>query len=261
LSINRQILILLIPVLLFSLTGPVYQSDSISELSVSKLPAGEQVFESGQVLVDQPYGFTHIVDPAAIDRSQIHITVHGYDTRGYEWVVPVTNLAAEYAFTFFWRYDWEECPNKSGRDLAEAVQRLIEYYPSAEKIVIMGHSLGGNVVTYSAFYLQLTIPVEIHTIAAPLAGVSRLLDNCGLDSNRDGIPDYPVWKRAVTHTQWRTVHSQDNAFNKYDLDPQKIDLSDSKVIQLPSTMDGHRLGHNWSATWVIRDYLGMSNSP
>ena len=260
-SINRQILILLIPVLLFSLTGPVYQSDSISELSVSKLPAGEQVFESGQVLVDQPYGFTHIVDPAAIDRSQIHITVHGYDTRGYEWVVPVTNLAAEYAFTFFWRYDWEECPNKSGRDLAEAVIRLANDYPSAEKVIIMGHSLGGMVVTFCASQLQLNIPVEIHTIAAPLAGVSRLLDHCNLDSDKDGISVYPEWGGAVTHTQWRTVHSQDNAFNKYDVDPQKIDLPGSKAIQLPSTMDGHRLGHNWSVTWVIREYLGLSNSP
>jgi len=254
-------LVFLLPVLLFSRLVAAPPSDSSPTLSVSRLPAGEQVFESGKVLVDQPYGFTHIVDSAAVDQSQIHIAVHGYATRGYEWVVPVTNLAAEYAFTFFWRYDWEECPNKSGRDLAEAVQRLIEYYPSAEKIVIMGHSLGGNVVTYSASYLQLTIPVEIHTITAPLSGISRLLDNCGLDSDKDGIPDYPVWKRAVTHTQWRTVHSQDNAFNKYGLDPQKIDLSGSKVIQLPSSMDGHRLGHNWSVTWVIRDYLGMSNSP
>ena len=258
---NLLSLIFFLPVLLISWAAAALAADSILELPVSKLPAGEQVFESGKVLVGQPPGFTRIANPAAADRSQIHIAVHGYATRGYEWVVPVTNLSAEHALTFFWRYDWEECPHVSGRELAEAVIRLANDYPSAEKVIIMGHSLGGMVVTFCASQLQLNIPVEIHTIAAPLAGVSRLLDHCNLDSDKDGIPVYPELEGTVSHIQWRTVHSQDNAFNKYDVDPQKIDLPGSKAIQLPSTMNGHRLGHNWSVTWVIREYLGLSNSP
>jgi len=258
---DKQLTHVFLIALLISWSAAALPPDSIPVLSVSQLPAGEQVFESGKVLVAQPYGFTRIVDPSATDSSKIHITVHGYATRGYEWVVPVTNLAAEYALTFFWRYDWEECPDEAGKELAEAVARLLDDYPMVEKVIIMGHSLGGNVVTYCASQLELQIPIEFHTIAAPLAGVVRLLGNCGLDSNRDGIPDYPEWQGTVTHTQWRTVHSQDNAFNKYDVDPQEIDLPDSKVIQLPPTMDGHRLGHNWSVTWVIREYQGLPNSP
>ncbi|MFQ6608853.1 MAG: esterase/lipase family protein [Fidelibacterota bacterium] len=247
--------------LLFSTLIASNQLDSIPELPVSHLPTGEQVFESGKVLVAQPNGFTHIVNPNAIDSTTILIAVHGYATRGYEWIVPVTNLAVEHSLTYFWRYDWEECPDNSGWELAQAVSRLVRDYPLVERVVIMGHSLGGLVVTYCAAYLDLPIPAEIHTIAAPLAGIPRLLDKCKLDNNRDGIPDYLKWDKDVSHIQWRTVHSQDNAFNKYDVDPQKMDLPGSAVILLPSTMDGRRLGHNWSVTWVIREYLGLPNSP
>ncbi len=258
---DKRLTLVFLITLLISWSAAALPSDSIPELPASRLPAGEQVFESGKVLVAQPFSFIHIVDPSATDSSNIHIAVHGYATRGYEWVVPVTNLAAEHALTFFWRYDWEECPDEAGKELAEAVARLVDDYPMVEKLIIMGHSLGGNMVTYCASHLHLEIPSEIHTIAAPLAGVPKLLDNCGLDSDKDGIPDYPEWQGTVTLTQWRTVHSQDNAFNKYESDPQVIDFPTSSVIQLPSTMDGHRLGHNWSVTWVIREYLGLPNSP
>jgi hypothetical protein len=30
-------------------------------------------------------------------------------------------------------------------------------------------------------------------------------------------------------------------------------------VELPPTMNGHRLGHNWSVSWVVDSYLGKAH--
>lgn len=221
----------------------------------SDLPAGESVKQSGKKLINQPYGFTQIIgDSAKIDDTLI-IAVHGYESRGYEWVTALNRLAEKFNNTYFYRYDWNICPDILGQNLADSLVILIHSKPNFNKIIIFGHSYGGLVVTYLASNLNLNTPIEINTIAAPLAGYPRIMDNCDLDYDKNDKLFYPLWKDYISFTQWRTQKQQDGAFRDLDYDPQNIKFDNDKIILLPETMNGQRLGHNWSITWVINNYL------
>jgi hypothetical protein len=49
--------------------------------------------------------------------------------------------------------------------------------------------------------------------------------------------------------QWRTQKELDGAFSSLDFNPQVVDWR-GEVIELPDSYRGHRLGHNWSISWV-----------
>jgi hypothetical protein len=51
--------------------------------------------------------------------------------------------------------------------------------------------------------------------------------------------------------QWRTRKAIDNAFSALPADPQLVDIPGSEVVTLPDSYRGHRLGHNWSISWVV----------
>ena len=231
------------------------QSDNNTFLLTSDLPAGEQVKESGKKLINQPYGFTAIISDSAQNNNILMIAVHGYDSRGYEWITALNQLAENYNNTYFYRYDWELCPDSVGHDLADSLVTVIQNKSNLNKIIIFGHSYGGLVVTFLASNIDANIPIEIHTIAAPLAGYPRIFDKCDLQYNEYNVLDYPSWKTNVSHQQWRTQKRQDGAFRDLEYDPQNIQIDNSDVTLLPETMDGHRLGHNWSVAWVIEKYL------
>jgi hypothetical protein len=249
----KKFLLLIIIILVSSCSS--IQSDNNKFLFTADLPASEQVKESGKKLINQPYGFTKIIADSAQINETLIIAVHGYDSRGYEWITSLNQLAENYNNTYFYRYDWEICPDSLGRNLADSLVTLIQSKANLNKIIIFGHSYGGLVVTYLASNIDLKIPIEIHTIAAPLAGYPRIMDKCDLQYNEYSILAYPSWKTNVSHRQWRTQKQQDGAFRDLDYDPQEIMFDNSKIILLPETMNGKRLGHNWSVTWVINNYL------
>ena len=230
-------------------------SDKNTFLLTSDLPTGEHVKESGKKLINQPYGFTKIIADSAHINDILTIVVHGYDSKGYEWITSLNNLAENYNNTYFYRYDWEMCPDILGHDLADSLTALLQSKSNINKIIIFGHSYGGLVVTYLANNLGINMPIEIHTIAAPLAGYPRIMDKCDLPYNENNNLAYPPWKTNISHRQWRTQKHQDGAFRDLDYDPQNINFDNSEIILLPETMDGKRLGHNWSITWVINSYL------
>jgi len=230
-------------------------SNNKSFLLTSDLPTGDVVKESGKKLINQTFGFTKIIsDSAKIDDTLI-IAVHGYDSRGYEWVTSLNKLAENYNNTYFYRYDWDICPDSVSRNLADSLAILIRSNPHINDVIIFGHSYGGLVVTYLASNLDVEIPIEIHTIAAPLAGYPRIMDNCDLRYSDINKLDYPIWDANIAHYQWRTQKHQDGAFREIEFDPQNINLNNSKITLLPETMNGERLGHNWSVTWVIDNFL------
>ncbi len=230
-------------------------SDKNTFLLTSDLPAGEFVKESGKKLINQPFGFTKIIADSAQNDSTLLIAVHGYDSRGYEWVSALNQLANNYNNTYFYRYDWEICPDSLGRNLTDLLTTLIQGKSNFNRIVIFGHSYGGLVVTYLAGDMDVNIPIEIHTIASPLAGYPRIMDNCDLLYNDDDKLIYSSWDANISHYQWRTHKQQDGAFRDLDFNPQDINFDNGEIILLPETMDGQRLGHNWSITWVIDNYL------
>lgn len=150
---------------------------------------------------------------------------------------------------------------EAARELASSLIALIHRTPGVEKLVLFGHSYGGIVVTFCAGLLHLNIPVEINAVAAPLAGYPGLLEKCDLDIHEDSTLVYPIWDSSLVHIQWKTQHLLDNAFNSLPEDPQEVHLPLSRHYLLPPTMDGHRLGHNWSVSWVVDEYLGIPHQP
>lgn len=234
---------------------------AVSVLKVEDLPAGEQVKASGQKLIAQPYGFTRITTDTSLVQTVLHVAVHGFESEGYEWVASLVKLAQVYDYTYFYRYDWQTCPDSAAALLSASIDSIVGLSPGTEKVVLFGHSYGGLVVTFCAALLHLNIPVEVHSIAAPLRGYSRLFKSCSLSTGADGEVLFPPWEKGVSHFQWRTQHLLDNAFRRFKFDPQEVLLPNSKVTRLPATMDRHRLGHNWSITWVIDEYLGIPHNP
>lgn len=261
-GIIRRLRLRIIPALfligsvLLSQPGPRAVLDTVYAVRANTLPAGDQVKASGEILMGQPYGFTRIESDTSQTSSVLQVAVHGYGSKGYEWVVPLVKLSRRSAYTYFYRYNWENCPPEAARELASSLIGLIHRTAGVEKLVLFGHSYGGIVVTFAASVLHLNIPVEVHAIASPLAGYPGILDRCDLLFDSDSTLVYPGWDSTVVHVQWKTQYLLDNAFNRLPADPQDVRLPNSRPFLLPATMNGHRLGHNWSVTWVVDEYLG-----
>jgi len=205
--------------------------------------------------MEQPLGVIELRNGEQYNDSILVVAVHGYDSRGYEWITGLKNLASYYGSIFFFRYDWELCPDQIATELATEIKK-IEKHGRYKKLVIFGHSYGGMVVTFAAAELG-KLKADIHVIAAPLSGFPKLLDECkNLNYDSGDKLIYPAWNKSIRLIQHKTVHAQDGAFRDLASDPQAVDLPFYQTFELPPTMDGHRLGHNWSVTWVIDKYVG-----
>ncbi len=229
--------------------------DGIASFDIHVFGEGTEIRAAGQHLMDQSLGVIELRNGEQSNDSVLVMTVHGYDSRGYEWITGLKNLAHHYGSVFFYRYDWEQCPDQIAAHLASEIKR-IEKSGRYNKVIIFGHSYGGMVVTYAASGLG-KLKADIHVIAAPLSGFPKLLDECDNLSYDSGDKlKYPEWKNSVRLIQHRTAHAQDGAFRELASDPQDVDLPFFQTHELPPTMDGHRLGHNWSVTWVLDKHVG-----
>ena len=234
---------------------PRSKGEQVSSLDIRLLGEGTEIRTAGQQLMNQPLGVIELRNGEAHNDSVLVMAVHGYDSRGYEWIIGLKNLANYYGSIFFFRYDWEQCPDEIAHDLATELKK-IEKNGKYRKMVIFGHSYGGMVVTFAASELG-KLKTDIHVIAAPLSGFPNLLDDCNNLSYDTGDKlKYPEWNKSVRLIQHRTVHAQDGAFRELASDPQEVDLPFYQSYELPPTMDGHRLGHNWSVTWVLDKHVG-----
>ena len=249
----KRLLLFSLTIYLLSCGSNIKSSDQV--LNISELPQGKYVKKSGQKLISQDNGFIKIVSDSTINDNKIIIAVHGYQSEGYEWITALNDFSENNSNIYCYRYDWDTCPDLVGESLAKSIDSLLLLNTTTSNINIYGHSYGGIVATYCAGYLNNTINTEIHTIASPLVGYSRILENCDLDYNDKNKLEYPKWTSNIEHYQWRTQKEQDGAYRDLDKNPQEIDLYNSTITILPDSMDGHRLGHNWSVTWVIKNIL------
>ena len=224
-------------------------------IDVEAFGEGTEIRSAGNILMENPGGLLEITMVDQANDSVLVVAVHGYESQGYEWVTGLKNLVEHYGSVFFFRYDWKSCPDDIARDLVSDILKA-KREGGYKRVVIFGHSYGGVVVTFAASQLEKE-NAEIHIIAAPLSGFPKLLDNC--DNMKYGDEDkliYATWNASVKVIQYKTVHAQDGAFRDLASDPQEINLPFYQVEELPPTMDGHRLGHNWSVTWVLDKHIG-----
>ena len=115
------------------------------------------------------------------------------------------------------------------------------------------HNFGG-VIAITSSDDEFNVTMNIHSLAVPLAGHTRLKKKC---------TDYPRFDNLISTnilSQWRTVHKQDGAFKDSKIDPQVIDIDNSKILQLPAVfIDRRRLEHNLSITGVMDQYFSVAN--
>ena len=204
-------------------------------LNLYELDPNKEYLKSGQKLMDLDFGL-HDLEANQIGK-EILISIHGRDSRGFEWIYPLQTIDNEVTKTYFFRWDTTKCPQKTIPILMKEISAMKDI----EKITILGHSYGGILSSLLLNEIE-SIETEIHVIAAPL-GSSDLKKFCGYE--------HPISKNNnVSYYQWRTIKKLDYAFNSFDYDPQLIDFKESSVVRLPRQYRGKRLGHLWSISWV-----------
>ena len=77
-----------------------------------------------------------------------------------------------------------------------------------------------------------------------MAGISRTKKLC--DFTKETYLPTPNTKLIL----WKTVHEMDNAFNKYENDPQDVKIENGKMYQLDGEWNGKWLRHNRSISFI-----------
>ena len=120
---------------------------------------------------------------------------------------------------------------------------MVKVLVNLNKIILLAHSSGGLLVVAFAEAWEMDFPLQIHSIAAPLAGMGIFTSICNYE-----VPNN--LRENIELHQWRTIKELDGAFSDLDYDPQVVKILKSKVTRLPETYKGNKLGHNWSISWV-----------
>lgn len=195
--------------------------------------------ESGKKLMSLNAGLHPLENPSG-NEEVLLIGVHGGRSEGFEWIYPLQTIDNDKTITFFYRWNDGACTSPAARNLLNYISSLINENTNLELVVLVGHSYGGVLVASLVEKWDEALPIEIHSVAGPLAG---------LDSKCNYQPPTTIAKK-VSFYEWRTQHELDGAFKSLKTDPQVINLEGSKVTLLPDTYRGRRLGHNWSISWV-----------
>ena len=218
--------------------------------SLSNFAGDDDVFKSGKSLMALSYGL-HDLEQATLDQKTLLIGVHGSNSRGYEWVYPLSALNKDANLVSFFRWNDDACPGPSITSLNKLIDTKFAENPSLEKVVLLGHSYGGLLVAAFTDKWDKEIPLEAHAIAAPLKGMGALNNVCDYQIPVSISPDTAFY-------EWRTIKELDGAFRDLDFDPQEVEIENSRVMRLPETYKGNKLGHNWSISWVADELLNLN---
>ena len=222
--------------------GTLFSCSETKEPSLKNFYAQDDVFKSGSSLIKLPYGL-HDLEDITQDQSTLIVGVHGSNSRGYEWIYPLTALDKRDNLITFFRWNDSNCHGASVSFLMELIKNKLTEYSSLQRVVLYGHSYGGILVAAFLEEWDLEAPLFVNTIAAPLKGIGRISEVCEYE------PPISVETGKTLH-QWRTIKNLDGAFKDLDYDPQNVEITGSEVTRLPETYKGNKLGHNWSISWV-----------
>ncbi len=224
--------------------GVLYVFSCVAEVTVklADLDPDEGVMESGAKLMGLPLGL-HQLETDEESSTGLLVGVHGYMSRGYEWVYPLQTIDDDETTTMFFRWDFSKCPHTSAKLLAESLTEMVDKQDNLNQITIVGHSLGGVLVSTMVSEWKIKLPTDFHVVAAPLGGENPRLKECG-----DVLPERIL--PTIRFFQWRTQHKLDGAYKDLEIDPQVVSIDGSLAITLPKTYRERRLGHNWSVSYV-----------
>tara|TARA_B100000900_G_scaffold9_1_gene9 strand:+ start:240 stop:983 length:744 start_codon:yes stop_codon:yes gene_type:complete len=217
-----------------------------NDINLELLNSFNDVFDAGKKLMALQKGLYEL-EPFNENQKILFIAVHGNSSRGYEWIYPLNVINVSTNLISFFRWNDGSCINSSVTVLDNVIKNKLKKYQNIKKVILFGHSYGGLLTVSFMDQWKSEIPLEIHTIAAPLRGLDRSIMNCSYTTPTN----VPVNSYLY---EWRTIHKLDGAFKHVEYDPQNVKIIGSKVKRLPSEYKGNNLGHNWSLSWVA-DYL------
>ena len=97
----------------------------------------------------------------------------------------------------FFRWDDNGCPNPSLNSLLALIKQKFYDNPNLNKVILLGHSYGGLLAVAFAEAWDMNVPLQIHSIAAPLKGMGIINSICDYK-----LPD--ILKNNIELLQWRT---------------------------------------------------------
>ena len=216
------------------------------KVNLEQLKSTQDVFDAGLKLMAMPNGL-HDLEGKDDNQKTLFISVHGNSSRGYEWIYPLQVINTDINLTTFFRWDDSSCVNPSVNSLDDLIQDKLRNNKNIQKIILFGHSYGGLLV--ASFMEQWTgeLPLEVHTIAAPLKGLGSLSVVCNYRA-----PEQVPKKSSLF--EWRTIHKLDGAFQDLNYDPQNVEIIGSNITRLPEKYKNNKLGHNWSIRWLADNF-------
>lgn len=229
-------------ILIFSFFAASCSDSSNSHIQLKDFVDDVSVQKLGQGLIDLPYGL-NALEPRLSESEEVVVAVHGSRSRGYEWVYPLKSIDSLKKEMYFYRWPDQGCFTDPAEKLIKDISNILSENSSLNKVILIGHSYGGILVSDVLKKWTNKIPIEAHVIASPLAGSDLLINNCSYS---------PIKKINASSAlfEWRTQHQLDSAFKDISPNPQDVSIIGSSIAILPDTYKGNRLGHNWSISWV-----------
>jgi len=226
-------------ILLFFSVG-ILNADALSKLK--EIYVSDGPFVAGEKLTKFKPGI-HYLEEKSTEQSELVIAVHGWKTKGFEWVYPLLEFNKEENRIAFFRWKTTGCPNKATKDLLSIISQQTSNY---DKITLMGHSYGG-IILANLMQEDFAKQIDMHVIASGISGDPRLNSFCGyVAPTKTGI--------NVKGYQWMTQKHLDGAFKDLKTDTQIQNIEGVSVVRLPEEYKGNTLSHNRSISWLV-DFL------
>ena len=103
------------------------------EVSLKEFKITGDVFDSGKRLMSLPYGLHTLEENNTMEKTLI-IGVHGSNSRGYEWIYPLSSLDNSDKLVAFFRWDDSSCPGPGIQSLSQNLSDLLVEKPNIKKI-------------------------------------------------------------------------------------------------------------------------------
>tara|TARA_S200000501_G_C20867444_1_gene762627 strand:+ start:4369 stop:5118 length:750 start_codon:yes stop_codon:yes gene_type:complete len=183
----------------------------------------------------------------------------------HEWVQPFNYLVKKNINTFFYKYDWNECPSTVSKHFSNKLQKLIQDNPEINNWQVVGHSMGGSVVMFTNQSFPPNENITFNTVATPVnyerdktSFLIRLYESIFTKNCSENINSLDKeFENGFTneHVQWRNLKEYDSQFKNYDFDPYDRIIKNSTVFQFPDSLNGERVGHTSSLYFSILEII------
>ena len=114
----------------------------LPSLNLYELDPNKEYLKSGQKLMDLDFGL-HDLEANQVGK-QILISIHGRDSRGFEWIYPLQTIDNEVTKTYFFRWDTTRCTQKTIPILMKEISAMKDIKKGDELSYDYGFSFDEN---------------------------------------------------------------------------------------------------------------------